>query len=423
VGILGTLSFLTFIFLPLYFGFLTLTKPSFEKFDFILKMGIFLSSLSFFISTFFYPLNLTLSFAQFFILGIFLNLLSERKKEIFFGKNPLWNFSLSFILVLISISFFLILALSSQRFVAEIFYQRGLNFWREGKIDRAIESLRRSISLNPNFDLYFRDLSQLYWVKADQKIQKGETNIQEEVSQSINFANFATQLNPINVINWSIRAFNYQNLVGIVQGAEDWAIRTWEKAIELEPSNPYYFTQKGIMLLRKGILSQNTEEKNKLFAEAQENFKRAIELKSDYAPAHFQLAMVYYNQGKLDEAISKMEETKNIVPFDLGLAFQLGVAYYQKENYQKAKEELERVILFEPNYANALYFLGLTYDKLGNKEKAIEKFKKVAELNPDVEEVKKIISNLEAGKGALEGILQKVPPKVPIEEKLPEIKE
>jgi tetratricopeptide (TPR) repeat protein len=132
--------------------------------------------------------------------------------------------------------------------------------------------------------------------------------------------------------------------------------------------------------------------------------------------------MVYYNKGNLDEAISKMEETKNFAPLDVGLAFQLGVAYYQKENYQKAKEELERAISIVPDYANALYFLGLTYDRLGEKEKAIEKFKKVSELNPDNEEVKKIISNLESGKSALEEISPTVPPKTPIEEKPPEIK-
>jgi tetratricopeptide (TPR) repeat protein len=258
--------------------------------------------------------------------------------------------------------------------------------------------------------------------KLNQKIQKGDTNIQTEAAQAISLSKSATDLNPANVANWSVRGFTYQSLVGMAQGAEDWAIKCYEEASKLEPSNPYYLTQKGVMLLRKGILSQNDEEKNKFFAQAEDIFKKAIELKSDYAPAHFQLAMVSFNRGNLDEAISKMEETKNLAPFDVGLAFQLGVAYYQKGNYQKAKEELERAISIVPDYANALYFLGLTYDQLGERERAIEKFKRVSELNPDNEEVKKIISNLEAGKKALEGILPTVPPKTPIEEKPPEIK-
>jgi tetratricopeptide (TPR) repeat protein len=421
-GIFGTISFLIFIFSPLYFGFLNYFKPSSEKFDFLLKLGLFLSLSSFFLIFFLYSSNLTLSFTYFLFLATFFSLLFEKKGEIVFKEKYLFNLGFTFASILSLVFLLLILIFSFQRYLAEVYYQKALAFWQEGKIDQTMENLQKAINVNPKIDLYFRDLSQVYLAKANQKIQAGDTNIQNEVAQAINLANSATNLNQINVANWSVRAFNYQSLAGIVRGAEDWAIKCYEEASKLEPSNPYYLTQKGVMILRRGILSENEKEKEEFFTQSEDLFKKAIELKSDYAPAHFQLAMVYYNRGKLDEAISKMEEIKDLVPFDVGLAFQLGVAYYQKGNYQKAKEELERAISLSPDYANALYFLGLTYDQLGEKERAIEKFKRVSQLNPDNEEVKKIISNLEAGKKALEGILPTVPPKTPIEEKPPEIK-
>jgi hypothetical protein len=53
-----------------------------------------------------------------------------------------------------------------------------------------------------------------------------------------------------------------------------------------------------------------------------------------------------------------------------------------------------------------MYFLGLTYDKLGDKQKALDEFKKISNLNPDNQDVKKIVSNLEAGKKALDGLDQ-----------------
>jgi tetratricopeptide (TPR) repeat protein len=347
--------------------------------------------------------------------------LIRKEKGIFDKKGKLNEFCFFIFINFIFVLDFVVLILISQRYAGEVFYWRGILAWQRGNVDETISNLQRAINFS-KIDLYFRDLSQAYLAKLNQKIQKGDTNIQTEAGQAISLSKSATDLNPANVANWSVRGFTYQSLVGMAQGAEDWAIKCYEEASKLEPSNPYYLTQKGVMLLRKGILSQNDEEKNKFFAQAEDLFKKAIELKSDYAPAHFQLAMVSFNRGNLDEAISKMEETKNLAPFDVGLAFQLGVAYYQKGNYQKAKEELERAILITPDYANALYFLGLTYDQLGEREKAIEKFKRVSELNPDNEEVKKIISNLEAGKKALEGILPTVPPKTPIEEKPPEIK-
>ena len=102
----------------------------------------------------------------------------------------------------------------------------------------------------------------------------------------------------------------------------------------------------------------------------------------------------------------------------MGLAFQLGLIYYQNEDYEKARIELERAIGISPNYSNALYFLGLTYDKEGKRAKAIEEFEKASGLNPDNEELGKILDNLRAGRGALEGIIEEVPPVVPIEEEL-----
>jgi tetratricopeptide (TPR) repeat protein len=420
-GILGTVSFLLLIFLPICIGFLKIFKAKPEKFDLFLFLAIILSLLNFSISFFVYPSNLTYDFSYFFLLACFVNLLSEKKKEFLIKKESALSFVFSFIFIFIFVLDFVILIFVSQRYVGEIFYFKGILAWQRGNVDQTISNLQKAINFS-KIDLYYRDLSQAYLVKLNEKIQKGDQNIQTEAGLAINLSKSATDLNPANVANWSVRGFTYQSLAGMAQGAEDWTIRCYDEALKLEPSNPYYLTQKGVMLLRKGILAQNEKEKGDYFSQAEDLFKKAIELKSDYAPAHFQLAMVYYNRGNLDDAISKMEETKNFAPSDVGLAFQLGVAYYQKENYQKAKEELERAISIAPDYANALYFLGLTYDQLGEKEKAIEKFKRVSELNPDNEEVKKIISNLETGKKALEGILPTVPPKTPIEEKPPEIK-
>jgi tetratricopeptide (TPR) repeat protein len=420
-GILGTIIFLLFLFLPIYFGTSKIFKEKVSEFNLTLLLALLLSLFNFFISSFLYSSNLTFDFSHFLLLSCFVNILSERKREFSIQKGTPLSLIFSFFLISIFVLNFITLIFVIQRYLGEIYYWKGILAWQRGNIEGTISNLQKAINFN-KMDLYYRDLSQAYLAKVNDKLQKGDQNIQFEAGQAINLSKTATELNPTNVANWSVRGFTYQSLAGMALGAEDWAIRSYEEALKLEPSNPYYFTQKGIMLLRKAILSQNEEEKNKYFNQAEDVLKKAIELKSDYAPAHFQLAMVYYNRGNLDNAISKMEETKNFAPFDVGLAFQLGVAYYQKGNYQKAKEELERAISITPDYANALYFLGLTYDQLGEREKAIEKFKRVSELNPDNEEVKKIISNLEAGKRALEDILQTVPPKTPIEEKPEEIK-
>ena len=62
--------------------------------------------------------------------------------------------------------------------------------------------------------------------------------------------------------------------------------------------------------------------------------------------------------------------------------------------------------------------LGLVYDKLGEAEKERQEFTRVADINPDNEEVRKILRNLREGRPALSGI---IPSEPPIEETPPEI--
>jgi hypothetical protein len=62
--------------------------------------------------------------------------------------------------------------------------------------------------------------------------------------------------------------------------------------------------------------------------------------------------------------------------------------------------------------------LGLVYDQKGEKEKAKQEFEIVTQLNPENQEIKKILENLEKGLPALEGItlsqplIQEVPPEI-----------
>lgn len=417
MGVVGTIFFLLFILSPFIYGILKLRQKDESK---IVQLLPFFSSIfPLTLLQFVYPTNLTFEFVYFFLLGALIKSLSDKEIEIDFTKGR-YSLVVSFILVFLFSLVFVSIILFLQTFVSEIFYFKGLRSWQTGKIDESIRYLERSTTINPRIDYYYRDLSQAYLAKVTQKVQKRDFNLQEEISRSIEFGRLASQKNKNNVGNWSSWAFVYQTLFDLgVQNADDFALKNWDQALQLDPNNPFFITQKGMIFLKRAV-AQKDQEKN--FSEAESYFKKAIQVKSDYAPAHYQIALLYDAKGELEKAISKLEETKQFAPLDVGLAFQLGVLYYRKGEYQKAKEELERSVLLVPDYANALYFLGLTYDMLGEKSKAIEKFKRVSELNPEIEEVKTIIRNLEQGKPALEGILQTTPPQTPVSESPPEIR-
>jgi len=321
-----------------------------------------------------------------------------------------------------------IFILETQRYVAAADYQKGIIAWQKNNSEQGVREIEEATRINPDVDLYWRQLSQLYIQRVSETVQNKKLSkdaankrIQLYINNAVNSAKAAVDASPKNVGNWSSRAFIYQKLIGIISGVENWAIKSYDSALQLEPLNPYFPTQEGLVYIQQAarLPKEKKDEKVKILEKAKTQFEKAIDLKSDYAPANFQLAMVYQAEGKQKEAIKKLEATKRMAPFDVGLAFQLALLYYQDKDYQKASGEFERALSLNPNYANALYFLGMTYNKLGMKDKAIKQFEKVAKLNPSNQQVKKILSNLKAGKNILEGLVKKQPPEVPIKEKHP----
>lgn len=437
-GILGILSLFVLIVLFVFKGIVFFAKrkisDSEEKENspaLLMGIGIFSSFIALIVANFLYKSNMSLEFLFFSMMAFFLVLIYPEKKEITLKQSSLSTLFFSFCLTIVFISSLGVLIIEIQRYTAEVFYTQGLRSWMAGDNDNAIKSISKAVSINQKADIYLMDLSKAYLEKINTELNSSgaESNekIQQYIKNSVNAASLAANLNPNNVSSWSVKGFVCQNLIGIVPGIDDWAIKSYDETIELEPLNPYFPTQQGITYLSKySVLSSSkkemTSEQEDLLNKAKERFEKAIELKSDFASARFQLAQTYKAMGKTVEAIIELEKAKTVASTDIGLAFQLGLVYYQSNDYDKAQKELERAVSLDDKYANALYFLGLVYDKKGDRDKAKSVIEKVLELNPNNEEIKKVLENLNSGKSALEGITEKLPLTAPVEENPEEIK-
>ncbi len=442
LGILGGLAFLALVLFLIYHGIRfffskTVQELEGEEFSVILGIGLFASFLTATVGFFLYHSNLSLDFVYFLLIACFVSLFSPFKKEIILKPSSLTTLGITFAFTLIFIFGLGIMILEGQRYVSAMSYLEGIKSWQEKssaetleqlqeKTNETLVNIKKAIDMSPKVDLYWREISQVYIqsineITARTDLSQPETFqlVQGYISSAVNAVRWATDVNSNNVANWSVRGDIYQSLIGLVGGTKDWAVDAYKKASELEPTNPIFPTQAGISILVH-VSQEDSEEKDKLLEEAKEFFEKAIELKSDYAAAHFQLAIVYQLQGKEQEMIQQLEKTKSIAPNDVGLAFQLGMLYYQLEDFERAKVELERAVLLNNDYANALYFLGLIYDELGDKENAIVVFEKILSNNPNNGLVAAILKNLKAGKRALDGIVEQEPPIVPIEEEYPE---
>ena len=410
-------------------GIKSLLRFEGENFTWMLGLGIFASLVALIVSTLLYPTSFMVWFLFWTLLGALAFTGARKVSHFTVTTYPFLALGSSFVFLIVLIFGLGLLFVGGQKYVAEAQYLKGARASATGDLDNAISKVLSAANLNPAVDLYWRDLSQLYLtqvnqISANQELSKTERQEQTQaaVSNSIAAARAATQVAPANVANWNVQGFVYRSLIGI-QGAEALAQEAYLKAAELEPTSPFPWTElaRSKVVQAQALATQNAEEtRAKVLEEALLNLSKALELKEDYAPAHFLTAVVYDQQGRADEAVAKLEETKLISsPDDVGLAFQLGVLYWQRRELTKAQAEMEQAIEINPNYSNARYILGLVHDAKGDKAAAKLEFTEVERLNPDNEEIQKILLNLENGLPALEGIdvsgppIQDAPPEIP----------
>lgn len=416
-GILGGASLLLFYLLIIYSVIKELSKNKTKNFIEI-KLGLSAGVLALICASFFYSFNFTLYFAFWFLSAALFLFFSSKLTEIRLS-SPSRTILANGILMLIIIFTLGLNFFQGQKYLAEMKYLKGIEVLRAGDVEKAINYVQEATRLNPSSDIYWRDLSQLFLTKTN-LISQNPNLPSEEKRRLTNLAivsgaeaiNQAINILPLNVANWNVRGFFYRNLVG-VEGAGDLSLASYQKAIDLEPNSPFAYGEKGRVHI---LIAQDFSQKGKedLAKEnlglALESLKAAVNLKPDYAPAHYLLAVVYDQQGKVEEAISKLEETQVISPQDPGVVFQLGLLYWRKERIKEARQQFEKAVILNPNYSNAIYMLALAYDKDGEKEKAKKEFEKLIILDPQNEQLRKILENLNKGLPVLEGIISSQPP-------------
>jgi len=427
LGILGLLAFLAVIGIFGYKAVSSLIKQR-EDSDTLkgfLNIGFFAGWAGLAVAWFIYPQNFVLMFVFWLLFGFYLVEGSSQKERIFsLRKSPTILLTTSFCFIVVIVLIIGLLYIESTRFVAEANYKRGVNLIQgEEDIDKGINIIVKSAVINPYDDNAYKILAQLYLLKLERDVEADQQDlnvIQTDTANAINSVVQATRLSPRDSFNWLLRGQVYRRLISIVEGAAGGAENSYNEALKFEPFNPFIYLELGRLYLdganlisEKAKTDQEAKKKWNDYNEvALQNFNKAISLKPNYAPAHFYSAVVYNSQGKVNEAIAKMEINRQLLPSDIGTAFQLGVLYYRTEQYNKAKSEFIRAITLDDNFSNARYFLGLIYDREGNKEDAIDQFERIAQLNPDNEQVKQIIENLKSGKPAL-GSTALGPPKQP----------
>jgi tetratricopeptide (TPR) repeat protein len=92
-----------------------------------------------------------------------------------------------------------------------------------------------------------------------------------------------------------------------------------------------------------------------------EGYRRAIELRGDYADARMALGILLLAGANYTEAVTQFEAVARLVPEEAEVHLNLGDAYRSTKNWEKAKASFDRVIAIDSRNAQVHFNLGLMY--------------------------------------------------------------
>jgi tetratricopeptide (TPR) repeat protein len=164
-------------------------------------------------------------------------------------------------------------------------------------------------------------------------------------------------------------------------GKHDEAIAGFTKAIEGNPTCFACYYNIGYNYAQK-----------KEYGPAETNYKKAIEMKADYADAYAGLASIYNAQRKFDEAAAASAKATefsstlgggNTAGGGADAFFNQGVILWNGGKVADAKKSFEQAIQANPNHAEAHYQLGMALVNEGNLAGAATEFETYLKLAPE----------------------------------------
>jgi serine/threonine-protein kinase len=119
------------------------------------------------------------------------------------------------------------------------------------------------------------------------------------------------------------------------------------------------------------------------WADAEAEYKRAIESNPNYATARHWYGVYLSSMGRFDESVQELKAALELDPVSPIINTGLGRAYYSARNYDRALDQYRKTLDMEPNFAEARFQLALTYEGKRMYEEAAVEYEKSANLFDD----------------------------------------
>ena len=201
-----------------------------------------------------------------------------------------------------------------------------------------------------------------YYVKGLEDYRLGR------YQQAVNSFKLAVQLKSDYVL-----AYNGIGVASMDLGLYLDAAEALEHAVRLAPSMTALYANLGLVYRHLGR-----------FQEAVKAFQHALDLKPDYAAAFSDLGAAYNDLRQYKEAVGALKQAIRLDP-GLSAAYNnLGCSYFFLGHYKEAIPDYEQAIRLESGIDAAHFNLGMVQVVLGNKRAALEQYETLMRSNTEL---------------------------------------
>ncbi|HEY3834929.1 MAG TPA: tetratricopeptide repeat protein, partial [Bryobacteraceae bacterium] len=152
------------------------------------------------------------------------------------------------------------------------------------------------------------------------------------------------------------------------------ALTDLAKAVELHPNLPDVYAYYGQALLRTGDSPAATEA-----------FRRELTANPYDFTSNLQLAVLYKEDDKIDDALKCLRRALQVRPNDIGARFQLASIDLHEGKLEEARRALDAIAKEAPNFTEAHVALATLYYRLKRKEEGDRERAIVQKLNAETQ--------------------------------------
>ncbi|MCX6788251.1 MAG: tetratricopeptide repeat protein [Candidatus Kaiserbacteria bacterium] len=416
-GFVGIVAWIVFLALFIVLGLRTLIlRAPQDAFIRYVALLSFVATIYLFTTAVFGLPNAIILVLAFVFAGLFISTtrfaVQGQQWGVIFARSPRIGFVIVFSLTIVLLTSVVAAYSLVGRYIATTTLAGAGASFSAGDFDAADSAAKNSVSFAPSAAAYQLEAgiasARLDQIAASSTMQASAAQqaFQAALSSGINAALTATQLVPSDYQNWLLLGNLYAKAVPLkVAGAYDSAKTAYEKAQELNPTNP----QIPYILAQLNIANKNIKA-------AKDNLKAAITLKQDYTTAIFLLSQLEVQDGNVKEALNAALAAAYFTPNNPNILFQVGILSAAEGNYTDAVSALSAAVAANPQFANARYFLAAVYAKQDNLKDALVQMQAIADMSAEnAKAIESQVAALTAGRNPFPPNLLSISP-APVKE-------